>query len=133
MRVKIYPILITSLGLLAGYTFYSLYHTVAPKQTITKNTISIDEPIDLQKQLPLEPQITAKKLTKLTLPTVGKETQTEHTSIENPKQTQEIYDAITPDNYEEIIEQANEAFVTVETYAQEMEIAFLEEEANRNE
>jgi len=135
MRVKIYPILITSLGLLAGVTFYSLYHTAAPKKIITKNITTIEEPIDLQKLSPLKPQITSKKLTKLTLPTVEKEIQSkaEELAIETPEETQAIYDAITPDNYDETIEKADEAFATIEEYAKETQVAFLEEEANRNE
>ena len=139
MKVSIYPILMTSLVLLAGYTFYALYHSVAPKnphpqKTITQNTIS-KEPIDLQKQFTLDLDTPTVKLPHVKVPPLEKEiqTQAEEIAIETPEETEAIYAAITPKNYEETMQRANEAFATVEAYAKKNEAAFLEEEANRNE
>ena len=136
MKKLLYPVLITSLLVLAGFTFYSLYHSAAPLQTIAlDDDTKLEKPIDLQKLSPIKNNHQEKILPKHKVVSLEKEiqAQSKNIKIETPEETQAIYDSIRPDNYEETMEEANVAFATIETVAEEAEIAFLEEEANRQE
>ena len=142
MRVNVYPILITSLGLLAGFAFYTLYHTAAtpPPITITSEDKRVEDSIVFEEQTPLGSETSSVKHASIkhlpiTIPTVEKEIQHQaaQIAIETPEHTQEIYDAITPDNYDETMEKANEAFARLETSSKDMEVSILEEEAQRHE
>lgn len=138
MRVHVYPILITSLGLLAGFAFYKLYHTAAtpPPITITSEDKRVEDSIVFEEQMPLDYETSSVKHATIkrepiNIPTVEKEIQyqEEQIAIETPEETQEIYNAMTPDNYDETMEKANEAFAALDDESSEAHRKLLEEEA----
>ena len=138
MRVHVYPILIISLGLLAGFAFYTLYHTAAtpPPTTVTLEDKTRDDSMVFEEQMPLDSEISSIKhasikRSPIKIPTVEKEiqNQTAQRVMETPEHTQEIYDAMTPDNYDETMEKANEAFTALDDESSEAHRKLLEEEA----
>ena len=127
MRANIFPIFITSLGLFTAYVFYALWHTdevnpsqannqsisteitpkhFTPKKRITSTVVNIED-VNIERKKDIKKESLAE-----TLPLGMKETE---------EQTQEAYEALIPENYDNTVIEAQEAFVSLDDAVLEMQ------------
>lgn len=126
MRDKLFPIFITLLGLLTAYAFYALWHTeelsspteqqeqIKEKQVIdlaNKKIIPRQRPIVSIPEVSLESPKISKKTEKKTIEEIEKhEKLVFQLSDKLEEKTQTIYDSLIPEEHEEIMAEASEAF-----------------------
>jgi len=138
MKQYIFPIFIITIGLFTAYAFYAFWHSEEvnpPKSTKTsqknlvdnissKDIIVEDAVVVPEPSLETHSQVTDEKM----MQEIEKEADIPNL---NPKQMQEktqaIYDELTPENYEETMEEAVIAFDTLDSLVEEVDTKLGEE------
>lgn len=123
MHKNIFPLLVVLLGIVTAYTFYAVWHSDEleennPVQQISKE-LSQTEPTEKKHiKSPLSKSNTVKTTPSL-IAAQNKIKAVEKPNVssmvlETPKQTQEVYESLIPENYDEINEQSSTAFSTLD-------------------
>ena len=142
MHKNIFPLLITFLGIVTAYTFYTVWHTdemspsqansqslnaenkpkdFIPKKRVTSNTLNMKD-VEIQRKKDIKISSENNKDT-------YKNNTLKPTPQEMQEQTQEVYASLTPDSYEEVQQQAESAFEAIDEYAESINTeTMLEEE-----
>lgn len=139
MKQYFFPIFIISLGLFTAYVFYALWHTeevnpsnqvekphtiihenLSNKHVIPKSVFTVpDASLDMNSQLDDE-----KELQQMT---TEQEDAPYLTPEQRKTQTEAVYDALIPEDYEETIQEANEAFVALDAHVEALDAQLAEE------
>jgi len=142
MKQYFFPVFITLLGLFTAYAFYAVWHVEEVNTHDIVNQTQQEKSIkefSEKETLPKNTLVVPKESLPLGSPDINEETIEEEieklekipnlTPQEMEAKTQEIYEALTPEDYEETMEEANTAFeeldahteATREKLAQEMQ------------
>ena len=139
MKRYFFPIFITFLGFFTAYVFYALWHTeevnppkvvehkkskviedlsdtpVIPKHTVAvpKTSLNTDAQVPDKKKIPSI--ITKQKA----IPNLTPE--------QMEAKTQAVYDALTPEDYEETMSEASEAFEALDAHVEEVDAKLAEQ------
>lgn len=123
MHKNIFPLFITFLGIATAYVFYAVWHTeetpFGDSITQTSKEISQTETIDqsYKKSLPSKNSTvkTTSTLTTTHHKTINKkEPNVYSVSSETPEETQEVYEALVPESYDDTVAEAQEAFSSLD-------------------
>lgn len=139
MKRYFFPIFITFLGVFTAYAFYAFWHTeeVNPPKVVEHKKSKVIEDLSDMPVIPKHTvavpktsvKIDAQILDKKKIPSII----TKQKAIPNltPKQiesqTQAVYDALTPEDYEETMSEADEAFEVLDTHVEEVDARLAEE------
>jgi hypothetical protein len=138
MRTNIFPIFITGLGLFTAYVFYALWHTEAvTPSTLATTTTQTPPPPRRRDTNTLSITHSVKPMRKIDTSVVATH---KHKTVDNAsqavaldvnqieEQTEEVYEALLPDNYDEINEQSRVAFNALDATVMEMNAQVAREE-----
>ena len=138
MHKNIFPLFITSLGLITAYVFYALWHTEAvTSSTLVTSTTQALPPLKRKDINTLSATHVVKPMKKTDTVKVATNKQkivhntTQTVAIDTNKieeQTEEVYEALLPDNYAEVNEQSRVAFNALDTTAIEINAQIAREE-----
>lgn len=139
MKSYIFPLFITLLGLFAAYVFYALWHSeevnppkaletskknivedLANKEIIPKSTLTVPEAsLETRSQ-----EVDEKEMQEM----MGKQEDIPNLTPQQMQvQTQAVYDSLTPEDYEETMEEATVAFEQLDTMVEEQDAKLAEE------
>ena len=139
MKKYIFPLFITSLGLFTAYVFYALWHTeeVNPPKQIEKPQEKVIADLSTK---PIIPKTT------FVVPEASLETHTQEaeekemlqemdkqasipslTPEQMQAQTEAVYDSLTPEDYDETMQEANEAFEALDAHVEALDVKLAEE------
>ena len=145
MKAYIFPLFITSLGLFAAYVFYALWHTeevnppkvveksqkkvmvedLSNKKIIPKKNLNENRPVvpeaspETHSQLSDEKEMSSMMEKQETIPNLTPE--------QMETKTQAVYDALTPEDYEETMSEASEAFEALDAHVEEVDAKLAEQ------
>jgi hypothetical protein len=138
MHKNIFPLFITSLGIVTAYVFYALWHTEAvTSSTLTTTTTQTPPPLRRKDTNTLSTTHSVKPMKKIDTSVVATH---KHKTVDNAshavaldanqieEQAEEVYEALVPDNYDEINEQSRVAFNALDAAVIEMNEQILREE-----
>ncbi len=139
MKQYFFPLFITTLGLFTAYVFYALWHSeevnfpeviespkerviedLANKEIIPKSTLSVPETsLDTHSQAADEKEMQEMMENQENIPNL--------TPKQMQAQTEAVYDSLTPDDYEETMEEANAAFDALDNHVEALDAKLAEE------
>ncbi len=142
MKKYFFPVFITMMILLVAYVFYALWHSeaLAPVPPSPISETKIPEDLSAKKPIPKKDlpktevqnrptqQGANETITPPEMPALPHETKEQMEA-----HTQEVYDALTPDNYEETMAEAAEAFEEIDQAAEATEEKLSQEMAEVEE
>lgn len=145
MKHYIVPIFITILGLITAYMFYAFWHTeeINPPKQITKKTQEkVNEDLSTHEVIPRSTLIVPDEVPTSTSAMAEQEKKELEammaeadkivalTPQQMDKQTQAIYESLIPENHEETMEAAAEAFEELDSYVAALDSRLAEEMAD---
>ena len=139
MKSYIFPLLITLLGLLAAYLFYALWHTetLNPPKIIEKQqekTEDLSRKTLIPKTVPPQHDISTEHVKEVEQPGSDEKIEIEEeaaipnlTPEQMQAQTEALYEKLTPQEHEETMQAAAEAFEELDAIVEEQDIKLAEE------
>lgn len=139
MKKYIFQIFITFLGLFTAYAFYALWHTeeVNPPKVVKKQQEKIVEELSGNTIIPkitlAVPEANLGTQTQEAEEKVILEEMTKHKDIPNltpeqmQAQTEAVYDFLTPEDYDETMQEAEKAFEQLDAHAEALDAKLAEE------
>ena len=128
MKKYIFPFFITCLGLFTAYIFYSLWHTKEvnipkipelPKEKVIEDLSVPKTSLEADAQMSEEKEMLSMSEKQETIPNLTPE--------QMETKTQAVYDALTPEDYEETMSEASEAFEALDTDVETLDTRLSEE------
>lgn len=143
MKKYFFPIFITALGLFTAYVFYALWHSeeLSPPKKVKQTKTNMEQDHSMG-------NMTSQRSSDLTVPDASMSQQVEEHMVEEElskedissktpeqlqAQTDEVYESLTPENHEETMEAAAEAFEQLDTYVEELDAQLAQEEQDVQE
>jgi len=140
MKSYIFPLLITLLGLLAAYLFYTVWHTEAIEpvkitdQQQEKTEEDLSAKATMPKAIPPQHNISVANVKKAKQSGSDETIEIEEeapvpnlTPEQMQVQTEALYEKLTPQEHEETMQAAAEAFEELDTIVEEQDIKLAEE------
>ena len=139
MKSYIFPLLITFLGLLAAYLFYALWHTETPNppkiiEKQQEKTEDLSRKTLIPKTVPLQHDISIEHVKEAEQSGSDEKIEIEEeapvpnlTPEQMQAQTDALYEKLTPQEHEETIQAAAEAFEELDAMVEEQDVQLAEE------